>query len=113
MPCQILFLRGACIVEGGMSDKKPLAIDPFGNEIFMADTMEIERRNANVNRLLWLVAPYMGWEDLSHVFVSDRSSLGDFCLEESALAEISKKLGFDVRGDDLIWELAMRMERPA
>ena len=96
-----------------MSEKKSIATDPFGNKIFMADTIEIERRNANVNTLLWLVAPHMGWEDLSRVFVSDRSSLGDFCLEPHVLKEISEKLGFSVSDDDLIWEIAMRMGKPS
>lgn len=91
-------------------EMKPFANDVFGNKVFMAETDEIDKQRANVDKLLWLVAPFMGWADISHVFVSDMSSLGDFGLEDTELQQIQTTLGFPVKADDYLYEIAGKMK---
>jgi hypothetical protein len=43
------------------------------------------------------------------VYVSDLSTLGDFCLEDEELAELSQEVGFNVHHEDYIKDIAMRM----
>jgi len=89
---------------------KPIDKDVFGNQISLAASAQVEQRRANINRLLLLVGEHMGWEgDISHVFVSDQSTLGDFGLEPDGLRQISEKLGFVVSNDDYLTDIAVRM----
>lgn len=70
----------------------------------------VDRYGKSVSALLKLIAKYMGWnDDGAHVFVSDMSTLGDFCLEDEEIADLSQELGFNVHHEDLIKDIAMRM----
>jgi hypothetical protein len=44
-------------------DNKPFATDVLGNDIYMAESDEIKKAGSNVNRLMKLIAPFMGWKD--------------------------------------------------
>ena len=95
-----------------MSDeKKFLATDPMGNKVFMGETEEVAKQSANIDKLLWMVAPFMGWPDLDDVFVSDGSSLSDFGLDDEELQQIQTKLGFPIKADEYLHEIAARMEK--
>ena len=97
-----------------MSDEKPLCKDVFGNNIFMAEADAIKSQQENVNRLLLLIGEYMGWDgDISHVFVSDLTTLGDFCLEDEELSELAEKLGFAVEPQEYLHDIALRMKPAA
>jgi len=85
--------------------------DVFGNDIFMGKADAIKQQRENIDRLLLMIGEYMGWEgDISHVFVSDLSQIGDFCLGDAEVAELSRKLGFDCGHDDYLHEIALRMK---
>jgi hypothetical protein len=84
--------------------------DVFGNSIFMAKENKIAKERTNCDRLLLMVGKYMGWKgDISHVFVSDLSTMGDFCLKESQLAAIAKQLGFKISNADYLHKIASKM----
>lgn len=90
---------------------KMIAVDPLGRKLFLADTHEVEQLRESMDRLLLSIGEYMGWEgDISHVFVSDMSTLGDFGLEDSEVAALSKTLGFEVRPGDYLKDIALRMK---
>lgn len=42
--------------------------------------------------------------------VTDESTVWDFIFDEADLHDISSRLGFDVHGDDYVWELAEKLE---
>lgn len=94
-----------------MSEKeKPFAKDVFGNSIFMAESDRIKKSGSNVAALLELIAPFMGWKDGGrHVFVSDMSELGDFCLSDRHYELLSARVGFTVGPHDYIHEIAAKM----
>lgn len=91
-------------------DEKPFAKDVFGNNVFMAESDEIKKAGSNVDALLELIAPFMGWKDKGrHVFVSDMSELGDFFHSDEQCRNLSLKLGFDVSRHDYIHKIASKM----
>lgn len=84
---------------------------PFkGKKIEFADQTQVTNLKEQVDKVLWMIAGYMGWEDLSYVFVSDLSTLGDYSLEDHELAEFGRKLGFEVGHKDYIYEIALRLK---
>ena len=84
--------------------------DVFGNQVFMAETDKVDAKQEQINRLLQYVGKYMGWgNDISKVWVSDMSHLGDFGLEDSELADLSNVLGFVVSSDDYLYSIAEKM----
>lgn len=81
-------------------------------KIEMADTDKVEA--VDVKPLLRFIAPYMrsgrdvqDWVD--HCFVSDESNVGDFMLDAEAMASLSEQLGFAVKSDDRMWQVAEKM----
>lgn len=92
-----------------MENEKPFAKDWSGNNVFMAESDEIKKAGSNVDRLLELIAPFMGWKDISHVLVTDMSELGDFGLKDEQIAVLCRELGFTVKAEDYIYEIAARM----
>ena len=95
-----------------MSEPKgePFAKDVFGNDVFLAETTQIEVNQENVKALLWMIAPFMGWKNVDHVFVSDMSSLSDFGLDDGELQQIQNKLGFTIKASDYLFEIAAKMK---
>jgi hypothetical protein len=75
--------------------------------IELADSTLVHRHRESMDSLLRT----MGFS-LDSVLVTDLSSVGDFLSEESELSELSKSIGFPVRWNDLLIDIAMRLERP-
>ncbi|HEX3156781.1 MAG TPA: hypothetical protein VHV32_19285 [Candidatus Angelobacter sp.] len=93
-----------------MSAGRYVGKDVFGNKVFMASTSRVAAQRENCDRLLLIIGDYMGWGgDISHVFISDRSTFGDFNLEDSQLKAISQKIGLAVAQADYLHEVALRM----
>lgn len=70
----------------------------------------IGKYSKQVSALIKLLSKYMGWDDEGeHVYVSDLSTLGDFCLEDEELVQLSQEVGFNVHHEDYIKDIAMRM----
>ena len=46
-------------------------------------------------------------------FVTDLSKVGDFCLEDDELQEVSEKLGFSVSHNDFVVDLARKLKEQA
>jgi hypothetical protein len=88
--------------------KGPLA----GYKVEFENQSNIERYRDNVDKILWLLAEPMGWDDLNHVFVSDRSTFSDFRLKPEELQKIADALKLEIKPTDYIYEIAMRMEKP-
>ena len=66
---------------------------------------------AQLARILALMAPYMRWRDGGrHVLVTDETVFGDFYgLTEEVLAEIGAKLGFAITLGDYLVDVAVQM----
>jgi hypothetical protein len=87
-------------------------VDEPEKKIEFASSTLIEQRREKVNVILRALGRYMGWkDDLSLVFVSDESTINDFGLKANDLAAMGKDLGITVEPQDLICELAARLER--
>lgn len=89
--------------------------DPLGNEIHLPPLEGVISHAANIDRLLMAVAKFM-WEGdagewVDNCFVSDMSSLGDFGLENAEIEKLGKELGLELKQQDLLMDIAMRMER--
>lgn len=86
--------------------------------IRLEETTKIEPVKAEVEELLLLLAPMVRPERdpkewLKGVFVSDRSTLGDFLLKWHQTNRISNRLGFVVASDMYLHEIGTRMsQRP-
>ena len=64
-----------------------------------------------MDRLLLMIGIYMGWNgDISHVYVSDESELGDFRLSDNDLEDLSDKLGFYVKSSNYLADVVKKME---
>lgn len=78
------------------STTEPIGKDPFGNTIFFSEADVIHRYPEQLHRLLTAVAHVMTElepdEWIKDVFVSDRSSIGDFTKDPDDIAAIAKEL---------------------
>lgn len=94
-----------------MTDQeRPFAKDYLGRDVYLAPSDEIKEAGSTVDRLLEMLASFMGWEDGGeHVFVSDESTLGDFCLDDDDLEKLSIQVGFKVGPGDYVYDIANRM----
>ena len=83
--------------------------DMSGAKIAMADSNLVEKYRDKVEVILWAVANVKGWGDIDDVFVSDMSSLGDFQLSDAQLRTIQAVVGFPIKAQHLIYEIAAKM----
>jgi hypothetical protein len=76
--------------------------------------LQVERKLdglSELEQLLLMIGEYMGWNgDISHVYTSDLSSLGDFRLEDAEVEELGDKLGFKVKHKDYLDKIAEKMK---
>lgn len=81
-----------------------------GGGVTFAATLKIDKRPEELARLLLMIGEYMGWNgDISHVFVSDWSTLGDFGLDRTEVSAIGRKIGFKVKNSDHLHEIVEKM----
>jgi hypothetical protein len=100
--------------------KKFIGKDCFGNDVYLAKTDFIALRQQELHKLLGLVAVEMGFgQDESDVrdwvdscFVTDRSSVGDFCLGDDQVEKLGRVLGLVIQQSDLLYEIALRLKPP-
>lgn len=88
----------------------------FGKKpkITMAETSLVERAQANkVTHLLQAIGKQLyGPEDTENwksIWVSDKSTLGDFDLEPEQLEVLGQEIGFPVKHEDYIHEIIFKM----
>ncbi len=75
----------------------------------IAETSRIDANGDNVDRLMTEIGYYMGWDNLEDTFVTDRSQISDFGLDEDELLAIAEKLDVSIDQTDYVWEIAERM----
>lgn len=64
-----------------------------------------------IDRLLLMIGEYMGWNgDISHVYVSDLSQLGNFNIDDHEVVDLSQKLGFRVEFKDCLVDIVKKIE---
>jgi hypothetical protein len=96
---------------------KPFAIDPFGNRIYMPRRYKTRRHPEQIRTILLAIAPTHCRHDQSvdwwadNVFLTNLSSLSDFCLEEKDLERVSTAAGFAVDERMPLWKVAERMAK--
>jgi hypothetical protein len=79
--------------------------DVFGRKISFAMTEVVGQYPVECARILHLIFG----EDISHVFVSDESTMGDFPLDEDGVADMSLELGVPVGLSDLFIDVCKRL----
>lgn len=86
-------------------------IKPNAQALALAPSVRANCLQAQLARILALMAPYMRWRDGGrHVLVTDETVFGDFYgLKEEVLPEIGAKLGFAITLGDYLVDVAAQM----
>lgn len=83
--------------------------DVFGNRIVFAEQDKIHVYGIEMKRVLSAIAFFMSDDPekwLPKVWVSDRSTIGDFYLEDKDLASIAESLNVTLDEYTYLWEIA-------
>lgn len=86
--------------------------DVFGNRIVLAEQDNVQTYKIEMGRVLAAVAFFMSDDPekwLKNVWVSDRSSIGDFGLEDEDVFRIAETLDVPVAQDDYLCSIAKRI----
>lgn len=95
-----------------MSDEITPPPDDWGFSI--APSVQVIAQKTNIDNLLRLIGVYVGWgDDISRVFVTDKSSVSDFGLDAAEITDLATKLGFPIERGEYLVDIAVRMNPPS
>ena len=99
---------GKKLLDGKALDKGPFK----GYKVEIADSTQVERHRDYLDKLLRTMGAVAD-EDWSckNVFITDQSSIGHFLSEDADVAELAKRLDMVVTAQDLLIDVALRMQR--